>query len=225
MWECIEIVWFSFVRGDDWLSYPPEPRSAGTLGDGANPRWLAPEISGGSPYTRECDVYGFGTIMWEMLEWRLPWEGKTSNQIIFALARGASLEVCDEARWPLLPGPTPRNPSTLGQFCHLASQCLSKSAGDRPSFADIVTLLSGLEKAEIVDADTIDPSQVSSTTTASRDPLNRLPTCSVCLDVDACIIMDGCGHLCLCQTCSDQGEFQDCPICRRAGLPQRIYIP
>ena len=202
-------------------------RSAGTLGDGANPRWLAPEVCGGSPYTMACDVYGFGTIMWEMLEWRLPWEGKTSNQIIFALARGAALEVCGEDRWPLLPGSAPRHPSTLGQFCNLASRCLSGNAEDRPGFADIVTLLSSLEKSEIVDADTVEPSPVSGATTAaaSRDPLHRLPTCSVCLDVEACMIMSGCGHLCLCQGCSDQGQFQDCPICRRAGLPQRVFIP
>ena len=200
-------------------------RSAGTLGDGANPRWLAPEVCGGSPFTMACDVYGFGTIIWEMLEWRLPWEGKTSNQIIFALARGAALEVCGEDRWPLLPGPVPRHPSTLGHFCNLVSRCLSKSAEDRPSFADIVTLLSSLEEAEIVDADTVDPASVAGATTASRDPLHRLPTCTVCFDVEACMIMSGCGHLCLCQGCSDQGQFQDCPICRRAGLPQRVFIP
>lgn len=166
------------------------------------PRWLVPEISGGIPYTRACDVYGFGTIMWEMLEWPLPWEGKTSNQIIFALARGASLEVCCEDRWPFFPGPAPRHPSTLGQFCNVVSQCLSRSAGDRPSFADVVTLLSGLEITEILDEDTIDPSRFSSNAMASRDPLNRLPSCSVCLntepnlDLDACMIMGGYGHLC-----------------------------
>lgn len=54
------------------------------------------------------------------------------------------------------------------------------------------------------------PEAMARTFTSSRDPLIRLPTCSVCLDVEACIIMSGCGHLCLCQGCADQGQFQDC---------------
>ena len=39
-----------------------------------NPRWLAPEVIEGGKWTTASDVYSFGTIMWEMLTWKLPWE-------------------------------------------------------------------------------------------------------------------------------------------------------
>lgn len=40
-----------------------------------NPRWLAPEVMDGRKWVAPSDVYSFGVIMWEMVTWKMPWEG------------------------------------------------------------------------------------------------------------------------------------------------------
>jgi serine/threonine protein kinase len=44
-----------------------------TMGGGANPRWLAPEILNGERPGMESDVFAYGILMWEILTWELPW--------------------------------------------------------------------------------------------------------------------------------------------------------
>jgi serine/threonine protein kinase len=203
-------------------------RSAGTLGEGANPRWLAPElVSDDRPFTRACDVYGFGTIVWEMMEWRLPWEGMSSLQIIRAMVQGRGLEVAGQDRWHSLPGPAPQHPDTFSGISSLATQCLNPDPSIRPSFEDIVQILLQFEEQEPRQelCNVGSPRGVQSAqNNGSLDALNRLPTCCVCLDPNANTIMSGCGHLCLCQDCSDSAQVSTCPICRAPGTPQRIYL-
>ena len=124
-------------------------RSAGTLGDGANPRWLAPELfTREQPFTQACDVYGFGTIVWEMMEWRLPWETVPSVQIIGTVLQGGTLEVAGPDRWASLPGPGPKHPGTMAGVSSLATKCLGVDPSARPCFADVVQTLLGLEEQE-----------------------------------------------------------------------------
>jgi serine/threonine protein kinase len=47
----------------------------------SNPRWLAPEILAGLPYTVAADVYSFGVIMWELLTWEVPWHQQNTWQV------------------------------------------------------------------------------------------------------------------------------------------------
>lgn len=72
----------------------------------------------------------------------------------------------------------------------------------------------------------------------SREPPD--PTCVVCFD-KANTVLYPCGHLCLCQSCSEQLSKMDtsqiqnfkwnfkerkgmsCPMCRRKGLPTIVY--
>lgn len=200
-------------------------RSAGTLGDGANPRWLAPElVSENEPFTPACDVYGFGTIIWEMMEWRLPWEGLTNVHIIRAMVQGRTLEAAGQDTWESLPGPAPQHTGTLPEVCSLAKQCLNVNASARPSFEDIVQILLRLEEQEPQEELAPPVKSQDPQGNCSRDALNRLPVCCVCLDTNANTIMSGCGHLCLCQNCLSTGQVSNCPICRAPGVPQRIYL-
>ncbi|KAI8113312.1 hypothetical protein M9435_003316 [Picochlorum sp. BPE23] len=195
-------------------------RSAGTLGRGGNPRWLAPElVSENQPFTRACDVYGFGTIIWEMMEWRLPWEGMSEVHIIRDILQGRSLKVAGKSRWGSLPGPAPHHSRTLAQLSSLASKCMHSKPSARPSFADIVQTLLRLEEKEPQGQPLRQQHD-----DASSNALNRPPVCCICIDVDANTIISGCGHLCLCQGCSQTGQVTCCPICRAPGLPQRIYF-
>ena len=54
----------------------------------SNPRWLAPEILGGLPYTVAADVYSFGIIMWELLTWQVPWHEQNTWQVRWPRAWG-----------------------------------------------------------------------------------------------------------------------------------------
>jgi ankyrin repeat protein/serine/threonine protein kinase len=203
-------------------------RSAGTLGDGANPRWLAPElVSEDGPFTRACDVYGFGTIVWEMMEWRLPWENMSSVQIVRAILQQRGLEVASQESWSSLPGPAPHHTGTLPGISSLARRCLSTDPRARPSFEDIVQILLELEEREPqgeLGSNVASGSHSAPNSGRRADALNRLAVCCVCLDADADTIMSGCGHLCLCRQCSEAGQFSSCPACRSPGLPQRIYF-
>lgn len=41
----------------------------------------APEILDGGRATAASDVFSFGLVLYEMLVWRLPWEGKTAFEV------------------------------------------------------------------------------------------------------------------------------------------------
>jgi serine/threonine protein kinase len=46
-----------------------------------NPRWLAPEVLSGQPGQLPADVWAFGTVMWELMTWRLPFEDLNTFQV------------------------------------------------------------------------------------------------------------------------------------------------
>jgi serine/threonine protein kinase len=46
-----------------------------------NPRWLAPEVLMGQPASAASDVFSFGTVLWELATWQLPWEGTNLFQV------------------------------------------------------------------------------------------------------------------------------------------------
>ena len=48
-------------------------------------QWVAPEILGGGRYTEKADVYSFAMVAWEVLEQKLPFEGKNPVQIGLAV--------------------------------------------------------------------------------------------------------------------------------------------
>ncbi|GLC35811.1 hypothetical protein PLESTB_000496700 [Pleodorina starrii] len=48
-------------------------------------------------------------------------------------------------------------------------------------------------------------------------------TCVVCLDRDSDVVFSGCGHMCVCNSCS--GNLTKCPICRVGSRTIRVYRP
>ncbi|EFN52530.1 hypothetical protein CHLNCDRAFT_13628, partial [Chlorella variabilis] len=97
--------------------------SAGGL---LNPRWLAPEVLMGQNATAASDVFSFGTVLWELLTWQLPWEGANLYQV-----RQAHLT--HNGRHLL--------PDEFGTYVALIQRCWAQDPSERPSFADIITEL------------------------------------------------------------------------------------
>ena len=44
-------------------------------------RWLAPEVLQGGQAGLPCDVWAFGTVMWELLTWQMPFAGLNPFQV------------------------------------------------------------------------------------------------------------------------------------------------
>ena len=46
-----------------------------------NPRWLAPEVLAGNPGQLPADVWAFGTVLWELMAWKLPFDKWNAFQV------------------------------------------------------------------------------------------------------------------------------------------------
>ena len=56
--------------------------AAGDTEGPTNPIWLAPEIAlNDAEATAASDVYSFGMVLYELLTWKLPWEGYNAFQV------------------------------------------------------------------------------------------------------------------------------------------------
>lgn len=105
----------------------------------SNPRWHAPEIIKDSHFSKAGDVYAFGLIMWEMITWKLPFEGMGSFQMI--------LFIGEKAGRPLIP--TTDDPDGIrgGSFAgydayvDLMNKCWAQNAEERPGFPEVISAL------------------------------------------------------------------------------------
>lgn len=100
----------------------------------SNPRWLAPEILAGLPYTVAADVYSFGIIMWELLTWEVPWHQQNTWQV--------HAMVTVEHLRPDIPADIAATPgSTFGgisAYLELMRACWAQSPDDRPDFETVI---------------------------------------------------------------------------------------
>lgn len=198
-------------------------RSAGTLHHGSNPRWMAPEILRNQPFTEASDVYGLGTILWEMMVWHHPWENlELTAQVVFARL-SSDLEVPREQEWDRLPGPRPLHHDTLPRFASLTCRCLSVDPSSRPPISEIVSLLMELEYQE--PSTTESEASAANSTPPQPSQQQGRQLCCICLERIPTKLMSGCLHLCLCDGCSDRESFTECPICKTTGVPQQVYFP
>jgi serine/threonine protein kinase len=116
--------------------------SEATAGGASNPRWLAPEILEGKRASPASDVYAFGVVLWELLTWKLPFEGVATWTIVNAVLSGVHLEVPAPEALPALALAGGR-PGLQG-YLQLMDRCWVREADQRPGFQEIVQALRAL---------------------------------------------------------------------------------
>lgn len=111
-----------------------------------NPRWLAPEVLSGNPGQLPADVWAFGTVLWEMCTWRLPFEDLNTFQIIAKVQSqgGAGLKVPSVDQ--LAAGPLGCYP----QYVELMQACWITDTERRPTFHVIKERLADMLTAELL---------------------------------------------------------------------------
>lgn len=113
----------SQVKPEDDLSMQQDPTAyAGT------PLWMAPEVLMRQPFDEKADVYSFGLLLWELLMEQTPFQSiKSLKQLVQT--------VCVEHKRPEIP---PDCTPTLRSLIH---SCWQPSPKDRPTFAEILSVL------------------------------------------------------------------------------------
>ncbi|KAL6780840.1 hypothetical protein ACKKBG_A08650 [Auxenochlorella protothecoides x Auxenochlorella symbiontica] len=112
-----------------------------------NPRWLSPEILKGGQATLQSDVWAFGTVMWELMTWQLPFESMNPYQIInLVQSSGASLPVPEPSAMPAgsFRGYEP--------FVALMTRCWEIEPAARPEMAEVAARLRDILRAELLAA-------------------------------------------------------------------------
>ncbi|XP_062133147.1 dual specificity protein kinase pyk3-like isoform X3 [Drosophila sulfurigaster albostrigata] len=57
--------------------------------------YMAPEIMGGMQYTKKCDIYRFGIMLWEVMSRKKPFNDKESLPLLFGIIKGLRPNVND----------------------------------------------------------------------------------------------------------------------------------
>ena len=58
------------------------------------PEWMAPELIRNEPFTKKCDIFSFGVIMWELCTLSRPWEGIPPVQVATILFNSSFFISC-----------------------------------------------------------------------------------------------------------------------------------
>lgn len=87
-------------------------------------RWMAPEVIRHEAYDQRCDVYSFAILAWEMLTYRIPFDGMMPVEAAFAVAR--------EGKRPSIPREWISKP-----IAELLRACWHQEARKRPSFGTV----------------------------------------------------------------------------------------
>jgi serine/threonine-protein kinase len=95
------------------------------------PAYLAPERLDGAPTTPASDVYALGLLLYRMLTGALPWEVKSTTEML-------------AAHYYLPPKPLPRVGNLPSEVVELCNRCLSKAPNERPSAAEIARVLNAV---------------------------------------------------------------------------------
>lgn len=92
-----------------------------------NPRWRAPEVTLMEMYNKRVDVFGFGTVMWEMLTAKPPFEDiEDGKEVARLVASGRRLPI----------------PLNIGEgLKSLLASCWAQDPAQRPSSSEVVKIL------------------------------------------------------------------------------------
>ena len=94
------------------------------------PRWNAPELIFKQSFTKSCDIYSFGNLMYYSVHKTLPFETQNAMKFFYALAK--------------------ERPKSDSVFSNIILKCLEKNSIDRfGSFYEIKTTLEALLQALI----------------------------------------------------------------------------
>lgn len=99
------------------------------------PSYMAPELFNKKPYSEKVDIFAFGTMIWEVILRKIPFEGFEVLDIRNSVVEGREI-------------PTPNNkfPSALAVLIH---SCRNINPDLRPSFSDITEKLISIRDKEI----------------------------------------------------------------------------
>jgi eukaryotic-like serine/threonine-protein kinase len=100
------------------------------------PAYMAPERIEGESVRPASDVYALGVVLYRALTNHLPWPTESVMQLLGA-----------HRRLPPLPLDAPGVPASVRRICE---QCMAKDPADRPSAAEVATVLSAAVDGENV---------------------------------------------------------------------------
>ncbi|KAK2077818.1 hypothetical protein QBZ16_004666 [Prototheca wickerhamii] len=110
-----------------------------------NPRWLSPEILQGGPATMPSDVYAFGTLMWELLTWELPFANMNPYQIINLVHSAGPPGLTVPAPDQLAAGPL----ADYDEYVALMRACWALDTRQRPTMATVASRLKAMLRREL----------------------------------------------------------------------------
>ena len=91
------------------------------------PHWMAPEVARNDAINKQCDVFSFSLIVWEMMEQKIPY-GDAPSDIMASVAIMSGERPPISASWP-------------DYLSSLVQASWAPAPNDRPTFSDIVTSL------------------------------------------------------------------------------------
>lgn len=98
----------------------------GTLQYAGTPCYMAPELFQKRPYDEKVDVWAFGTLLWEIIERKVPFDGFDAGEIRGKVESGEQLRA---------------NYSLDSRLLQLITDCRHSQPSSRPGFAQIVSIL------------------------------------------------------------------------------------
>lgn len=117
--------------GDFGVAVDKPKRGSVRFSKNGNPRYRAPEVSNGEPYSRKADVYSFGNLLFELLTNQKPFAEVEDNKVAELIAKGC----------------TPRFPDSCAvpeRLRRLVERCWRFTPSERPSFKKVAAFLEDL---------------------------------------------------------------------------------